>query len=160
MNKKELIFRASQYIYEDSEKERVKKAKVLGRDLSNAIPADVLDYLIEIAEKKPKRIIDLYEGEDWKMHLFILDAIDRGVIHKSDGIYKYNEKMLGGSIEATITFLKDIRFKKITDSIKMETYPELRPKQEVESYEDDILNEITEVTKTEDEPKKKPTSKK
>ena len=160
VSKKQLIFRASQYIYEDSEKERVKKAKVLGRDLSNAIPADVLDYLIEIAEKKPKRIIDLYEGEDWKMHLFILDAIDRGVIHKSDGIYKYNEKMLGGSIEATITFLKDIRFKKITDSIKMETYPELRPKQEVESYEDDILNEITEVTKTEDEPKKKPTSKK
>lgn len=138
MTKKQLVFRASSYVYEDSESERLKKCRVLGRNLSNANPADVLDFLIENAEKSPKKIIDLYEGEDWKMHLFILDAVDRGVIRRADGIYKYDDKMLGGSIEATITFLRDIRFKKILDSIKRETYPNLWAKQDIldaqESY--------------------------
>lgn len=140
VNKKERIFKACRYIYEDSEKERIKKCKVLGRNLSNAFPADVLDYLIEIAEKNPNKIIDLYEGEDWKMNLFILDAIERGVIRRSDGIYKYDDKLLGASLEATITLLRDIRFKKLLDSIKIDTYPELRPKQEIEEMNNNLLS--------------------
>ena len=142
MDKKQLVFRASQYVYEDSEAERIKKCRVLGRNLNNAIPADILDFLIEKAEKDPKKIIDLYEGEDWKMQLFIIDAIDRGVIRKSDGIYKYDDKILGGSLEATITFLRDIRFKKILDSIKRETYPELMPKQVIQEMEEDVTANI------------------
>lgn len=139
MDKKQIVFKAMQYIYEDSETERIKKCRVLGRNLSTAIPADILDYLIEIAERDPRKIINLYEGEDWKMQLFILDAIDRGVIRKADGIYKYDDKMLGGSMEATVTFLRDIRYKKLLDSIKRETYPELQPKQIIE----DMMNEQT-----------------
>ena len=142
LSKKQIVFRASQYIYEDSEVERIKKCRVLGRNLSHAMPADVLDYLIETAEKTPQKIIDLYEGEDWKMHLFLLDAIDRGVIRRADGIYKYDDKMLGGSLEATITFLRDIRFKKLLDSIKRETYPELLTKQDIQILEDEFTKDI------------------
>lgn len=142
VDKKHFVFRALSYIYEDSESERIKKCRVLGRNLNTAIPADILDYLIETAEKNPKKIIDLYEGEDWKMHLFILDAIDRGVIRKSEGIYKYDDKMLGGTIEATITFLRDIRFKKLVDSIKRETYPNLLTKAEITELENTITEGI------------------
>lgn len=142
ISKKQIIFKALAYIYEDSESERIKKCRVLGRNLSHAIPADVLDFLVETAEKNPKKIIDLYEGEDWKMQLFILDAIDRGVIRKSDGIYKYDDKMLGGSIEATVTFLRDIRFKKILESIKIETYPELQTKQDIEAIKESQTDDI------------------
>ena len=138
MNKKQLVFRASQYIYEDSESERIKKCKVLGRDLKNAIPADILDFLIEKAEKDPIKIINLYEGEDWKMQLFIIDAIEKGVIRKSEGIYKYDDKILGGSIDAVVLFLRDIRFKKMLDSIKRETYPELGTKDQVESTKEEV----------------------
>lgn len=152
INKKEVVYRALSYIYEDSESERIKKCRVLGRNLSTAIPADILDYLIEIAEKNPKKIIDLYEGEDWKMHLFILDAIDRGVIRKSDGIYKYDDKMLGGSIEATITFLRDVRFKKLVDSIKRETYPNLLPKSEIEAMESELTQGIPHYDKSPEQP--------
>jgi len=140
VNKKQEIFEAQRYIFGDNEAERLKKAKVLGRSLSNAVPADVLDYLIEISEKNPKRIKDLYEGEDWKMHLFILDAIDRGVIRKADGIFKYDDKIIGGTIEAAIIFLRDIRYKKLLDSIKRETYPNLLTKNEI----DEINEQVTE----------------
>jgi hypothetical protein len=153
VDKKQFVFRALSYIYEDSEPERIKKCRVLGRNLNNAIPADILDYLVEIAEKTPKKIIDLYEGEDWKMHLFILDAIDHGVIRRSDGIYKYDDKMLGGSIEATITFLRDIRFKKLVDSIKRETYPNLLTKAEITELENSMTNGIPHYDTIVEEPK-------
>lgn len=135
VDKKFLIHRACDYVYNDSEIDRIKKCRVLGRNLSNAIPADILDFLIDKAEKDPKQIIDLYEGEDWKKQLFILDAIDRGVIRKSEGIYKYDDKMLGATMEATVAFLKDLRYKAILDSIKRETYPELLPKKEIEELQ-------------------------
>ena len=161
VDKKHYVYRALSYIYEDSETERIKKCRVLGRNLNTAVPADILDYLIEIAEKNPKKIIDLYEGEDWKMHLFLLDAIDHGVIRRSDGIYKYDEKMLGGSIESTIEFLRDIRFKKLVDSIKRETYPNLLPKQEITALEDSMEegipyfdNTLPEPSTTTETPKK------
>lgn len=140
VTKKELIFKAQSYIFEDSEVSRIKKCQVLGRDLRNAAPADVLDYMISISEKEPNRIIDMYEDENWKMHLFILDAIERGVVRKSNGIYEYDDKLLGATIEASITFLRDIRYKAILNSIKRETYPEYGTTQEI----DEILKSQTE----------------
>jgi hypothetical protein len=142
VSKKQIVFRASSYIYDDSESDRVKKAKVLGRNLSNAATADVLDFLLEVAEKNPQKIIDLYEGEDWKMHLFILDAIDRGVIRKKDNIYNYDDKMIGGSIESVISFLRDVRYKQLVDSIKRETYPNLLTKQEITQLENSMTDDI------------------
>ncbi len=142
IDKKQQVHRACGYIYEDSEVERIKKCRVLGRNLANAIPADILDFLIDKAEKDPKQILALYEDEGWKMQLFILDAIDRGVIRRSDGIYKYDDKMLGGSMDATVAFLKDIRYKSISDSIKRETYPELLPKQTIQELENQVTANI------------------
>lgn len=153
VNKKQLVHRACTYIYDDSENNRIKKCKVLGRDLKNAMPADILDYLIEIAEKDPNKIIQLYEGEDWKLQLFVLDAIDNGVIRRSDGIYKYDDKMIGGSMDAVVTFLKDVRYKKLVDSMKRETYPELLPRQERIELEKELTKDIPHFEELEIKPK-------
>jgi hypothetical protein len=156
LSRKQLVHRACSYVYEDSEAERIKKCRVLGRDLRNAMPSDIEDYLISTAEKNPQKIIDLYEDGGWKMELFILDAIDRGVIRKSDNIYKYDDKMLGGSMEATKAFLRDVRYKKLLDSIKRETYPELMPKDQLDAAKDEMTNGIPhfEETPKEETPKK------
>lgn len=160
LSKKQLVFRASQYVYEDSEQERIKKCRVLGRDLRRAMPSDIEDYLIDMAEKNPQKVIDLYEGEDWKMHLFILDAVDRGVIKKSEGLYKYDDKLLGGSITATINFLRDIRYRKLLDSIKRETYPNLLPKTELNVLENELTDGIPHFETTEETVATKTTKKK
>jgi len=153
VSKKQIVYRASSYIYDDSESDRIKKAKVLGRNLGNAATADVLDFLIEVAEKTPQRIIDLYESEDWKLHLFILDAIDRGVIRKRDNIYNYDDKMIGGSIDAVISFFKDIRYKQLVDSIKRETYPNLLGKAEITQLENSMTEGIPHFDNLEHSPK-------
>ena len=125
--------------------------------MNNAIPADVLDFLIDKAEKEPKKIIELYEGEDWKIQLFILDAVDRGVVRKSEGIYKYDDKILGASMEAVVIFMKDIRFKQLRNSIMAETYPEMSTKNEQEAENNTFMNAVIE--KTAEEPKKPATKK-
>jgi hypothetical protein len=144
ITKKQLVHRASTYIYEDSERERIKKCKVLGRDMRFAIPADILDFLIDKAEREPKKIIELYEGEDWKLRLFLVDALEKGVIRRADGIYKYDDTVLGGSEDAVIIFLRDFRYKKLIDSIKRETYPELLTKDEIKAIQEDLKNPIIE----------------
>lgn len=156
ITKKQLIHRACDYVYQDSESERIKKCRVLGRNLSNAMPADILDFLIENAEKDPKKIIELYEGEDWKMHLFILDAVDRGVIRKGEGIYRYDDKTLGASIEAVILLFRDVRYKKLVDSIKRETYPNLLPKKEIEELENGLTDGIPHFDKSDEDSVEKP----
>lgn len=132
VTKKQLIFKAQQYIYEDTEANRIKKCQVLGRDLRNAYYADILDYMLSVAEKDPKKIIDMYEDDNWKMHLFILDAVERGVLKRSEGIYRYQDKLLGASIEAVITLLRDVRYKAVLNSIKLETYPEYMPQEDID----------------------------
>ena len=153
VSKKTLRFKAESYIHEDSDANRIKKCKVLGRNLDHAIPADVLDYMISIAESDPQKIINLYEDEDWKMHLFILEAIDRGVIRRLDGMYKYGDKMLGASIESTIQFLRDIRYRAIYNSIKKETYPEYETKEKINEMKADLSKDVSELGDEKDKTK-------
>lgn len=142
VSRKQMVFKAQKYVYEDSESNRIKKCKVLGRDLSTAAPADVLDYMLEIAEKDYSRIINLYEDEDWKMELFILEAIERGVIIKRNGVYQHNDKLLGASTRAVIELLKDVRYRPFLNSIKKETYPEYLAKEELERLEAETTQNI------------------
>lgn len=154
VSKKQLVFNAQRYIYEDSESERVKKCRVLGRDLSNATPADVLDYMLSISEKDPQRISNLYEDEGWKMQLFIIDAVDRGVISHKGGLYQYQDKLLGGSIEATINMLQDVRYRTFLNTIKKETYPEYLPKNEIDRLQAETTTNIPQYEELMDKPVK------
>lgn len=142
VSRKQMVFKAQKYVYEDSESNRIKKCKVLGRDLSTAAPADVLDYMLEIAEKDHNRIINLYEDEDWKMELFILDALERGVMIKRNGAYQYNDRLIGTSTRAVIEMLKDVRYRSILNSMKKETYPEYLAKEELQKLEANATDNI------------------
>lgn len=150
VTKKQLIHRACDYVYKESVAEQTKKCRVLGRNLANAMPADITDFLIDIAEKNPKKIISLYEEEGWRMQLFIMDAVDNGVIRKSDNIYKYDDKMLAGSLEATVSVLSEPRYRKLLDSIKRETYPNLLPKNVLADMENTIHDGIPHFTEEND----------
>lgn len=135
VNKRTLVLRASNYVQNESDAERRKKCKVLGRDMKNANPADVLEFLFEKAETKPLEIIKLYEGEEWKMRLFIIDAVERGVITRSGGVYRYGDNIIGADEAGVATTLKDIKFKRIYDAIKQQTYPNLLTKSEISEIE-------------------------
>lgn len=127
VNKKKEITRAWTFIMNDSADGRLTKCKLLGKNLRNAPSPDVEAFLYETAEKNPKQIIDLYTNGDTALRLLFIDARDKNVIKKKDGLFMYGETILGGSEEAVLFFFKLPANQKVVDMIKYEVYPEYIP---------------------------------
>lgn len=126
IDKRREVNRAEQYIFGDTGEGIYTKAKVLGSNMSG-LPLDtVTEYLLEIASKDPKKINDLYTGQDIHLHILLVDAIDKNIIkHINKQFYKYGENtVLGASTDAVIAWMKYPNNKGVLDMIKSETYPD------------------------------------
>ena len=125
---KKLKHKAESFIYDDERgyDGRVLKARLLGHKMTNMPDADVTDFLLQIAEKDPQRIINLYTGGDTAIRLLFIEAREKKVIVFKDKVYLYADNViLGASDEAAILYLKDPKNAKIVSLIKRETYPDL-----------------------------------
>lgn len=124
VSKKKLITRAWQYIEGDSADGRLTKCKLLGRNLRNAPSSDVEDFLYQKAESNPQQIIDLYTSGDVALQLLLIDAKERNVIVKRNGVFVYGESGMGPTEESVLIWFKMPENKAILDMIKRDTYPE------------------------------------
>ena len=127
VTRRKLIVEASNYIMNDDRgyEGRLIVAKVLGRDMSNQPNADVEDYLLSIAEKTPEKIINCYTGGDIQVRMFFIEAREKGVIVKKDGLYVYGEDgkvALGATDSAAIEWMKSSKNQKILAQIRKDTY--------------------------------------
>lgn len=127
VTRRKLIVEASNYIMNDDRgyEGRLIVAKVLGRDMSNQPNADVEDYLLSIAEKTPEKIINCYTGGDIQVRMFFIEAREKGVIVKKDGLYVYGEDgkvALGATDSAAIEWMKSSKNQKILAQIREDTY--------------------------------------
>ena len=128
VSKRQKIHDAESYIFDDPKgaEGRLKVARILGKHMSHASDSDIKDYLLEIASRDPDKIIKLYTGEDLELRTLFLDARDKGVIRSVSGIYVYGDGIsLGGTIDVVISWMRDPRNKKMLESIKRDSYPEL-----------------------------------
>lgn len=117
---------AETYIFEDPEGAdgRLKIARLLGRDLRNAPDADVMDYLLDIANRDPEKLIKLYTGNDLSLRIIIQDARDKHIIVSKNNVFFYQETPLGGTIDSVVVFLQDIKNNGLLTLIKRDTYAE------------------------------------
>ena len=127
VTRRKLLLEASNYIMHDEPgyEGRLIVAKVLGRDMSNQPNADVEDYLLSIAEKTPEKIINCYTGGDIQVRMFFIEAREKGVIVKKDGLYVYGEDgkvALGATDSAAIEWMKSSKNQKILAQIRKDTY--------------------------------------
>jgi len=127
VSRKKLIFDAQSYIYGDERgaEGRVLKARLLGHRMDHMPDADVTEYLIQIAEQDPEKIINLYTGGDTSIRLLFIEARDKHVIAYKGKVYYYADVVLGATDEAVILFLKDPKNAGVLKLIKQDTYPEL-----------------------------------
>lgn len=132
VSKKQKITKAWTYIGGDSKNGRLTKCKILGKHMSNAPDSDVEDYLYQRAEKNPDEIIELYTSGDMSLKLLLIDAKERGIILKKDGMFVYADTLLGATDDAVIIFFKTPANKRILDQIKFEVYPEYAPVSKLE----------------------------
>ena len=138
VSRKKLIHNAVTYILGDKlgDEGRKLKARILGKDMSSAPSADIEDFLIEIAEKDPNKIINLYIGGDIALRLLLLDAKDKHVIRIKNKVYIYGDDIvLGATDDAAITWMKDPTNFKVLELIKRDTNPELYIAEKVKDKE-------------------------
>ena len=88
--------------------------------------ADVTDYLLQVAEQDPEKIINLYTGGDTAVRLTFIEARDKHVINYKNRLYTYADNVvLGATDEAAILYLKDPKNANVLKLIKQDTYPNL-----------------------------------
>lgn len=132
---RKLKFDAESYIYNDERgyDGRVMKAKLLGHKMDGMADADVTDYLLQVAERDPNKIIKLYTGGDSAIRLLFIEAREKNVILYKDKLYYYADAVLGATDDAAILFLKDPKNANLLKLIKQDTYPELMKKEKINS---------------------------
>lgn len=133
VSKKQLVHKAESFIYDDERGADGQRnmARILGKDMSNQPLADVIDFLLRIAEQNPKKIIDLYTGGETSLRLLFIDAKEKHVINAKNKIYIYGDNIvLGATDDAVIAWMKEPKNKQVLELIKKDTYPELYNKSE------------------------------
>jgi len=127
VSKKKLQRDALTYILDDPKgyDGRCLRAELLGRNMYNQPDADVTDFLCQIAEKEPQKIIDLYTGDDMNLRYLFLNAKNKRIITFKNKAYNYGENLLAATDEAVITWMKQPRNAKVLEMIRKETFPEM-----------------------------------
>jgi hypothetical protein len=128
ISRKKKIHKASEYIFTDERgaEGRLLKARLLGKNMKNMPDADVEDYLLQVAEKNPDKIINLYTGSDTSLRILFVDARDKKVIMIKNKLYVYGDDVvLGATDDAVITWMKDPKHKKILELIRRDVYPDM-----------------------------------
>ena len=126
---------AESYIYSDERgpEGRALKAKLLGHTMDYMPDADVTEYLLQVADTDPDKIISLYTGGDTSVRLLFVEARSKRIINYKNRLYIYGDDVvLGASDEAAILFLKDPKNANVYKLIKKETYPDLISKKDKE----------------------------
>ena len=132
VSKRKLKHDAETYIYNDERGNdgRVLMARLLGHKMSGMPDADVTEFLLNIADNDPQKIIDLYTGGDTSIRLLFIEARDKHIINYKNRVYYYADNIvLGATDDAVILFLKDPKNANILKLIKQDTYPDLITKE-------------------------------
>ena len=127
VSRKKLKLDAETYIFNDDRgyDGRVLKARLLGHRMDHMPDADVTDYLLQVAERDPEKIINIYTGGDTAVRLLFIEARDKHIIFYKNKLYTYADNVvLGATDEAAILFLKDPKNANMYKLIKRDTYPE------------------------------------
>lgn len=131
VSRKKLVHDAEAFIYNDERgyDGRVLKARLLGHRMEGMADADVTDYLLQVAERDPEKIINIYTGGDTAVRLLFIEARDKNIILYKNKLFTYADGVvLGATDEAAILFLKDPKNANVYKLIKQDTYPELMGK--------------------------------
>lgn len=130
VNRVRLIHDAKTYIFNDEKgaEGRLLRAKLLGKNMKGASDNDVLEFLLEIADKDPKKVINVYTGSDTALRLLFMEAKEHHVITVKNKVYMYGEVILGTTDDAVIAFLGKPENARLLDLIMKDTYPEMEAK--------------------------------
>jgi hypothetical protein len=103
--------------------------------------------LLDQAEQKPEKILQIYEGADVSVRLLLIKARKKGTIKIDEsGFYRYGNVVLGMSEKASVDWLQDRAHKHIIEMIEKETNPEYFVKDEPVAKSAEVNDPETKLT--------------
>lgn len=140
-SRRELKYRAIQCILNDNSVNYPMRSELLGINMDYATPIVIKDFLLDQAEQKPEKILQIYEGGDVSIRLLLIKARKKGTIKVDDsGFYRYGNVVLGMSEKASVDWLQDRAHKHIIEMIEKETSPEYFIKEDTKEPEKSEVN--------------------
>lgn len=80
-------------------------ARVIGSGMDGGSPLDLFNYLMDVAEKTPERLLKLKTDNQFDQKLLIRRLLDAGIMQQGEGGYRYNNVFLGTSEEQVIHYM-------------------------------------------------------
>ena len=124
VSKKKQRNKAESYIINDSAEHRLLVASVLGKKMKSMPDADVEDFLLQVAEKDPAKIVECYTESKIQLRLLLIAAREAHVITVKDKLYYYKDIVLGATDDSVIHWMQTPANKPTLELITKETYPE------------------------------------
>lgn len=129
ISKRKLIHDAEDYIFNDPKgsEGRLFIAKLLGRTTKGVPDPEIQDYLLDIAQSDPERIINMYRADDISYRLLFIDAKEKHVIVIKNKVYVYGDSsiVLGATDDAVVEWMQRPSNAKVVEMIRKDTYPEM-----------------------------------
>ena len=119
LDEKITVHKAVGLILNDTHSELIFRARMLKLDMENDPTETIKAVLIDIAEKNPAKIINLYAANLIGVKLLFYKAVDNNVITKDGaGKYKYDINILGVDEETSLTYLQHNDSKLLLERLK------------------------------------------
>lgn len=120
--------KAANLIEQESLGKLILIAKVFGRNMQNNVPAEIKQFLYQIAQKTPDKIIEAFTGGDLSLKLLFIAAREKRIIYNKAGVFVYGDDgstILGSSEDSVIEWMKQSQNQKTLGVIKGEVFPEM-----------------------------------
>lgn len=145
------IFDAKSLVFNDPRGPhgRLMIAKILGRDMDEATDSEITEYLLRVAEKTPKHLVDIYTGDDLTLRFLFVEAREKKVIRIKNKAYVYGDEgqfILGMTDDSVINWMKNPANQRILAMIRQDVNPDLYKDLEagmVNSPSEELIDEMT-----------------
>lgn len=99
-------------------------ARLIGTDASTFTRLELEDYLGELAETNPKRLVEAFEDKFMKVKLFLYGLVDKKIVQvDQDGVYRWNQHILGTSEKSALDWLQMTDNRMYVKRLQDELYP-------------------------------------
>ncbi len=123
---KKLKAKALELVLRDNPTNYTLRSKLLGVNMDGEKDLDVvLDFLLDMADKSPERVIKVYEDKLISLRMLIISALEKGVISIDPaGAYRYGQVYLGMTEDTAIDWLNNPENKHTVQMLEKEVNPE------------------------------------
>lgn len=116
-SKERLKTKAKNFIYSDTINGLKTKAMILGCFVKTSTSEEIEEYLVNIANSDPQKVINLYTGSDTKLYLYFIYGKEYNILQNKGGLYIYGDSIIGRTDSDCVTYFKNPNNKAITDRI-------------------------------------------